>query len=567
MASADVSILDTPGVSILEGATGVQIGPEPEAEVPDTTGSVMLTYANSGYDGDPNDASAPAVIDNAAQGALFLRETGKQLYKKNSLTAQTWQEIIGAGTMAALDLNVTTAGNDLIADGSVLKPFRQPQAAIDYVRALSGSRVRHQVDITLGVGNFEGFRVEGFYFAPANASLGCGFRIKGTLANATLTTGSATGTFSAVATGNATSDTVFSTVTDGGNSLTTDNCKGKLLEFLTGTSALTITPIMTNSATVMTMGGITAFGSVSGTYAIRDFGTVINTAIQVGASIPAHNAASQTPTPIWACCAVQGNYGGPADLVQMRLECLKFVPTNISNAGTGGVFIKDNPITVNRCFLGDGGAPVGRPAVVIGSPRGSTVFTDCIINPTVNASSTGLAITGGGTVTLTRCLLSSLAAVSPFSMVTSTAGYVELIVTGCQVDRTGFAFNIGGAIQRFNLTTSRVVSAGNQGVRYRPAQDNFGGCGSITLSSSAIHSCATALDIQGRVNVWAAVIHGAGNTVAMNFTRGASVQFGSTSTLTGTSELSLDGTATSIAAMRALTPKLLTTTYGTSFFE
>lgn len=472
-----------------------------------------------------------------------------------------------SGTTAPLTLHVETSGNDTTGDGSIDAPFATPAGAVEYVRSISGGHVRHQVDVLIGVGNFPGFLVQGFTFEPANPALGCGFRFIGTLISASLTTGNNTGTFSAVTTGNATSDVVFSTVTDSGNSLTSDNLKGKLLEFLTGTSALSIVPPTTNSGTVITLPGIAAFGSVGGTYAIRDFGTVISTAIRVGASIPAHNAASQTPVPIWACCAIQGNYGGPSDLTQIRVECLKFSPTNISNAGTGGLFIKDNPVTVNRCFMSDGGAATGRPLVVISSPRGSTTFTDCIINPTVSGSATGLSVTGAGTVTLSRCLFSSLAAVSPFSMVTSTAGYVELFITSCQLDRTGFGLNIGGAIQRLSLTASRVVSAGNQGVRYRPNQDGAGGCGTLSLTSSAFHSCATALDVQGRVNVFGSALHGASNTTAMNFTRGASVQFGSTSTLTGTTELSLDGNVTTFAAMRALSPKLLTTSYLTSFFE
>jgi len=469
------------------------------------------------------------------------------------------------GTLAAQTLNVSTTGNDLMGDGSVLKPFATPQAALDSLP----KRLRYLVDIVLGEGNFPGFIIQGFTFDPANASLACGIRMRGTLKNATLAAGTATGTFSSVTTGNTTADVVFSTVTDSTQTWTVNALKGLFLEVLTGTSALSIVPILANTADTITVPATTAFGAAAGTYAIRDMGTVINTAVAVGASIPASNASSQVPTPIFACAAIQGNVGGPYDLTQLRIEQIKFNPTGTLATGTGGLFVKNNPIVVNRCWIGDGGATSGRPVVCIGSAAGTSTFSNCVINPTVNSSSTGFTLSGSGAIAVTNSLLSSLAAISPFSMVTAS-GTIQLSVTLCQIDRTGFGITCSGILQ-LSVVSTRIEQPSNQGVRYRPSQDLVGGCGSVSLSSVAVNNIAasSAFAFQGRVNVFATKLFGGTNQIGIAIDRGCSMKIDALSTITGsTSEVLIDGVTTTLATMRNASPKIITDpNYGTCIWE
>jgi hypothetical protein len=58
---------------------------------------VMLMLANTSYDGDPNDISAPAKVASAPLGTFFIRNTGLTLWKKNSSSAGTWQRVDGGG--------------------------------------------------------------------------------------------------------------------------------------------------------------------------------------------------------------------------------------------------------------------------------------------------------------------------------------------------------------------------------------------------------------------------------------------------------------------------------------
>lgn len=56
----------------------------------------MLTSANAVYDGDPNDGSAPDVIDGAPVGTFYLRAGTSGLYQKTTTSAGSWVAV-GAG--------------------------------------------------------------------------------------------------------------------------------------------------------------------------------------------------------------------------------------------------------------------------------------------------------------------------------------------------------------------------------------------------------------------------------------------------------------------------------------
>jgi hypothetical protein len=68
-------------------------------------------------------------------------------------------------------------------------------------------------------------------------------------------------------------------------------------------------------------------------------------------------------------------------------------------------------------------------------------------------------------------------------------------------------------------------------------------------------------------NITLYVNSGTGHSTAIALQRGARAEIGSASTITGTTEVTLDGTATTLAAMRAASPKLVTNTYGTIIYE
>ena len=55
--------------------------------------SVMLTYSNTGYDGDPNASGAPTVVKGVNRGSFYLQLTGNVLWKKNSASPGTWEQV------------------------------------------------------------------------------------------------------------------------------------------------------------------------------------------------------------------------------------------------------------------------------------------------------------------------------------------------------------------------------------------------------------------------------------------------------------------------------------------
>lgn len=90
-----------------------------------------------------------------------------------------------------------------------------------------------------------------------------------------------------------------------------------------------------------------------------------------------------------------------------------------------------------------------------------------------------------------------------------------------------------------------------------------GGLSSVDLSNNT-----TAINLEGgSASVALTGTTGTGNTTALKLSFGAKARVNSATTLTGTTEVSLDGVASDYATMRAATPKLVTNTYGTIFFE
>jgi len=101
------------------------------------------------------------------------------------------------------------------------------------------------------------------------------------------------------------------------------------------------------------------------------------------------------------------------------------------------------------------------------------------------------------------------------------------------------------------------------------------GTGTIVMqlnSAMLFQNCTTAISLHSPLSgIYAAgasgSLIGTGNTTAMILNKGARVQLTAGSTLTGTTEISMDGAALTVAAMRAANPKLLTNDYGTLVYE
>lgn len=108
--------------------------------------SAFLTYEITSYDGDPNDGSAPAILQGAPKGTWFLQQTGSIYWRKRTSAADSWVIANLNETYEAMDIYVRAAdGNDSNPGTSVL-PLATIQAAIYKIP----QNVNHTVRIHVG---------------------------------------------------------------------------------------------------------------------------------------------------------------------------------------------------------------------------------------------------------------------------------------------------------------------------------------------------------------------------------------------------------------------------------
>lgn len=522
---------------------------------------VMLTLGNTGFDGDPNGGGVPAVIANSPQGTFFFRQTGEILYIKESSSPGTWSTVGSGGgseQTAALQWNITTAGNDTTGDGSVGAPFATPAGALAKFRALYGTRVRYLVDFLIGPGNFPGFNVQGWEMDPAVTSPPVGFRFIGSW------TVVDSGTFTTVTTGNTTADIVYSKVADSTKTWTVNQHKARFIRVNTGTSALQILPIFSNTATEVVVPLVTAFGSVGGTYDIVEPATVINTAANIPPGVVAANAANQTPTPLTNGIGVFLNKMLPSSAM-IRFENIDIAPATC----TFGVNIQGDPATFSRCRS----KPVAltSAAVNINGGFGAASFSQGVANPPSNQIAVNVA--GTGQVTLTQDLIYSTGGSSSTSINVSIFG--TLSATLCMLEPASFGIPVTGqGVLTLSNTTITGGGAGvSQLIRSRVVEGNSG---SLFLFASALvlkdNPASTGLEIQGPAFASITALFASGSLYGVAVSQGGKVKLGPTSTVSsvgGLNDIILDDftAPTTLANMRAQTPKVLTNSYGTALWE
>lgn len=545
---------------------------------------VMLTSQNvqdGGFDLDPNDGGPPAVISGAPRGTFFLRATGPTLYVKGAPDAGTWSAVAsGSGSlplmtaplMGATALRVETSGNDSTCSPGVAQPCATVAGALAYLKRTFKS-IGYSVDILIGSGNFPGFVVQGFTFEPIDYTLPLTLRIVGTMANSTLATSTATGTFTSATIGDATTAT-FSIAADNTKTWTVNDLKGRFLSTLTGTSALQIAPITENTATQVTITQTTsAAGSVGGTFAIQDPATIINTTVPIASSLPAYNAASQTPTPIQAGIAVLGNtfdvQPGTFTVAPARIRIEQLAINAASSvSGYRGLWISgQGSVVVNRCFIGGTAASAGARVDVMGS-AGRVQVTNSVIK--TNAVGVAINAQGFGAQNYDNNFIWS-SGTGNIGLSVSNSGpgtTANITFQNGKIEAHSFGVNITNP-SLVTLSGSRIVSGGSQCIRSRLLDAVVGNifinANSLDLSGA---SASSALEVSGPIFILVTTLKGTGNQYGVNLQQSAKLKVGSASDIAGTtSQVLLDGVTTDFAAMRAANPKVIANTYTTAFWE
>jgi hypothetical protein len=456
-------------------------------------------------------------------------------------------------TTGALGLFVETTGNDGSDCRSVGAPCATLQGAFDKIP----ENVFHGVTITAGLGNFSGAVLSGKVIHTRSGG-GAWINFQGTLKTATVATGTASGTLTGYVAGAAATHTTY---TDSTQSWTANDLRGKWVQITggTGVSATAIYVIASNTATVLTLAG-TGTAAIGSTYTIVDSGTVITalTAAEAGGPFGISNDTGAGIRIIGN--ESYGNFGN--NIAVSKLSCAM-------SASSGQCVQVDGPTRAYVRWLSAAGA--GQFAIGVRFTNQGGGF--------VNNSSFALSGSGSLGVSMGNIADQSGGVRISNSLFNGGAGGVQMQATGVTISGSKFFAQTAQAIVGAQLGTGGTQLSNNRidcnsvggarGISVTTHAD-LGGAYvvPIGLSSSDISNCmdAVRLAYPGAHGMFKAV-SGTGNTVAFNVSYGANCLVDATSTITGATEINLDGAGSTIAAMRAAVPRLVTNTYGSIVYE
>lgn len=448
----------------------------------------------------------------------------------------------------ALTIFVETTGSDTTGDGTYTRPFRTIQKAIDSLG--DGVLIKAEITIQVGIGSFGGFTFDQSKYryvgTPGVNNIPRGIRIQGTMVAPTLTTGTASGT----ATGAATTDgaRVF---TDSGQNWTIDELKGKFLEI----SSSKI-PIVSNTATTITTS--TSLGIAAGAYKIWDHGTIIDSGLQYASSGAAGTSIGRV--------AIIGNTdASTASFFEFRE--IRVDSTGLSS-GNSVVTMRgqSNAIRMTSCELRRTSATA---VTLLSALNNYAAATHCFFNhPDANASSFGMTYNQDGGPAWCYFLrggigvnISNLGHSSP-AIGSVTSSTFEGCTTGIN-HRMSAQMNIVATCRFLNCTTGVAVASGT----FTVGAALTGTAGGALFFFSG---CTTCLQVSNGSHVFFGNSTGTGNTNGIVATAGARIQVSASATLGASTELSVDGATSTLAAMRASSPKVFPTTpnaYGSYIYE
>jgi hypothetical protein len=499
-----------------------------------------------------NDPAFKAAIDQAF--ANLLRSAGI-VNAPNFSLFDILSSGSGTSTSAPITLYVdSTLGNDNAA-GTVSQPLATVQAALNLIPKV----ILHPVKIVVAAGNYAGFYVQGFRFDnSANPTLGAFLSISGTLAAATVATGTTSGTATGGTAGTGSSST-FGTLVDSGQTWTSSDLRGKFVKITGGTGVGQIFPIHDNTSTTITVCGSWTAPTGTSTYSIVSPATLINT--NVNAPPTASGAAAFARAGVVLGGNV-GMYPGVGDVFLEQLGWTNSAAAAVVNVG--GPF----EVYIRHCNFaqtgaktlqsqGNGSFRVVRCSATVPATVSFFEFNTPAVgmfaridNTVIDGGARGLVAQGGELALNQNSFKNQTVCAVGIGFLAVGRSGISVESFGNIMDTCvkGFDFNVATA-----FPTGALYSAG----------------GYLVSNNDNIKNCSTAgIDILG--SNFASVVGtvGTGNGIGMRIAKGASVQVDSSSTLTGSTEVSIDGAASALATMRGATPKVVKdTNYFSKFFE
>lgn len=462
-------------------------------------------------------------------------------------------------TTADIDLYVATTGNDS-NPGTAGSPLLTIQAAL----ALIPRKIYHKVRIHIGAGNFAGAWIDGFETNPPLVSSNYSyFDIQGTMGLVTPATGANTGTVTSVTT---ISGASFATITDSGQAWTTNDLRGKYIEILTGTgsTATEATPcyhlIESNTSTSLTVlnSGVT-MPAASSTYRIITPSTFITSGVVSAAASGAPNGTVAFASTA-AGLAFVNCRGSGFSVSRVEFTQGSSMPRGL---GTG-----DNRLRVMHCrFAGSSGTTFGLFPASANMINIAPVLFECVFSyPSATGTMLNYASLTGGMSTspsVTSCLfINGSVAYSAAGSATGPA------FANCSFRGASIAMSVSslGATQ---INNCRFDSCG---YAIRSVESSSSGLGTVSFGLLGVdisNSTTAGVSLQGAfTSVFLSNTSGSSNAIGLQISRGAKAVVASNTTLTGTTEVSIDGTSSDLATMRAASPKIVSNAnYLTAFYE
>lgn len=467
-------------------------------------------------------------------------------------------------TQADTTLYVSATGNDGNAcTASGTSACLTIQAAINKVP----KRIRHLVTVNVGVGSFTGALWQGFTIEAA-ASTPAGIFISGTRQNFTPATGTATGTATAAANGASTSVVTWATLTDSGQTWTVNDLAGKFLEITAGTGIGQIFPIISNTATAVTVSTTTWTVPTGATYAIVDQGTVINAYAATALGIPATGLAAANDSVFYANQNVGlgfVNITGPTRTASIRVEFLKFsIGSAVAQVSLQSVTAR----TVLQRLTFASTTSTSACVQIAGASRVS------VLGSYLTLAASGVGIDSGSSMqpALSALTFGSSAVVGASGSTVADVGgqMASLFFNSLYFKNGGFGFAFDGPIQAQFTEGIQIDGTTSQCLRCRPSNSSPGNC--IIYQKSGVldfkNSLSSGIEFDGPhyANILGVAI-GSSNAIGWKLANGSRIKISSGSTLTGTTEISLDGVTKLLTDVRGASNKVLVGVVGSYIHE
>lgn len=451
-----------------------------------------------------------------------------------------------AATTGPVTLYVDPNGSDAFDCSAADAGCATIQGALDKLPR----ELRHVATVNVAAGaSYTGAQISGFYRGKvADPANGAYLKVVGAAyANSTVATGTATGTLTSV-TAPTTSPIVWGTLNDTGQSWTVNDLRGKLLVITSGAGVGGVYPIISNTATAVTVPASSFTATTGSGYAIQDASSVVATAI----ALPATGLGAQTAS--YAGFLVDspglaGQNGAGIYFDRLKVTTARGI---VVNGGGGDIVLNGSQVTastnaVSLLSRGSNANVIIQNSYVSHSGSSSAFNFGAFPNGAKSLSTSQTAFRGGGTGT--GVFIGSgwvglnTTHIENFAKSVVQASQFEGQVTWSRIDCNSVGSSEGLVVG------STYVSGGSGALRAQ---------GRMALGGVDISNCTTAIRCEGSVAMRgpvASIISGTGNTTGTLVQLGGNVMFASTTTLTGTTEISLEGTATTLAALRALSPK------------